>query len=454
MQLNKYLEYVMANAKVWDRLFKNYLKPHYDKRRATSGPDRNGMLIIDFIIKKYADGCASYPPPSTSVWLNYLRKLTLTSPHLQKILTLYLCYDAKLHLGHQDNHESSRATPVDDTSRPSSRSPEPKVHGTKMQQSLENLENIPFAFDFDASIMHLSSGLWALDNGEVGAAVRSLSNPSIGNLANYFDCPQELKKMIVESLIVMNQNPRMALYVSESLRYENWDESYEPLFASLLLTSGQISEALKYQRTFADQPNYEEILKSFFEISCESGTIKLLNRLNLNPEEEDMINQYRDFLSSQSETSRPTTPCNVQIVSKHVTFAESPVTVTVAAATPPTPVPIVVAPVTPVAAPKSKIKQSSSISTPSASKSTLMRPKPATTPSPTKTASPPAKAATVTITEPTPTPKATRSKPSTSSSSARGRPRSRNLDVFKKQPSFSDSPARNTRSAKKNKNIK
>ena len=172
-----------------------------------------------------------------------------------------------------------------------------------LEGALNKLAKLSYSFDFSNSVVKLSTGLWAMDNDQLSLMVSCLSDPAI-NLSHYFETSKNLVRIIVGTLYHCG-NSRMALYMSRIHRYENWEEDYDQIYASLLIGSGQLVEALKYERMFVDQENYHEILQRFFELCSKLDATKLLTCLNLSIEEEEVLNQHLVI-----ESSRPATPAS------------------------------------------------------------------------------------------------------------------------------------------------
>lgn len=270
-------------------LFSKILKEHYDKRRQTLAAFKEGSnLAIDHILRTCLNqDKTQYPPESASQWNLYFSKLEAgRNKVFKQLLVIYLKLDLNNYLSQKEI--SSRYRTKDKAEL----------------AALEKLANLPHAFDFPNSVTHLSTGLWAVDNENNSLIVSSLSNPSI-NLGKYFESPREIQTIITDSLIMKNK-PSMALYLSKVHRYDNWDEEYDAIYAFLLISTGRLTEALKYERLFADHEKYHEILQRFFEVCAEWDVLKSLNRLNLTVAEEEALNEHLVILS------RPVTPSSTQ----------------------------------------------------------------------------------------------------------------------------------------------
>lgn len=293
-----------------DWFFKKFLIDHYSRRRQTlveSNKEVQPVPAIDYVLKTCISDEANYPPESIVQWHEYLVKLGSGYSHVfQQLLLLYLQLDISNYLTLRERESTTgRQTRAKD-----------RAELNTLETTLAQLDSISHAFSFTSSTVKLSTGLWALDNDQVNLMVSCLSDPSV-NLANYFETPKDLIKNIVGTLYVCC-DPRMALYMSKIHRYENEDEDYNSLYAYLLLSSGQLVEALKYERIFVDQENYHEILQRFFELCSKCDVNKAFNRLNLSEHEEEVLNQH--FMIE----SRPVTPANVQ--TKHVSISASATT--------------------------------------------------------------------------------------------------------------------------------
>lgn len=253
----------MLNNSVFKLLAESQLKrlpyEHYQVRRKTQ------PLVIDYLFK--LGGLLSeddqdsdesrYPPRSTAHLLNIFNQLDFDKNKLvlKRIFILYLVHDLK--------------------------------------ESNPQISIIPTSYDFPRAIIHLATGLWAVDNDQPSRIVACLSNPSIV-LSNYFESPRDLIEIIVHALERLQQ-PRMALLMVRILQRSTNEDAenmeYDPRYASLLINSGQLAEALKYTRIFTASKNYREILQSFFEL-CSDSTKSLLNCLNLSITEEEIFNQH------------------------------------------------------------------------------------------------------------------------------------------------------------------
>lgn len=269
------------------------------------------MPAIDYIIKTCVDESAQYPPESVAQWHEYFLKLTAGHSHVfQQLFIIYLQLDVANYLAVREREsKTGRHTRTKDRS-----------DLLILDETLNNLKNLPQTNDFAQPLIKLSTGLWAMDNDQLGLMINCLSNPQI-QLANYFESPKELVRIIVGTLRQCG-NPRMALYMSRVHRHENWDEDYDQVYSYLLLSSGQLIEALKYERTFAESENYYDILQRFFELCSKLDVIKSLNRLNLSVEEEEVLNHHMPSHDS-AESSRAVTPSVSQHQIKRVTISES-----------------------------------------------------------------------------------------------------------------------------------
>lgn len=277
-----------------DPFFKKVSREHYDKRRETLREVNDGAsTAIDSILKTCLHREALYPPESASLWVDYYSKLGSEKVYKQ-ILLVYLKLDIGNYLNLKRGLNKGRS--------------KDKTELASLEEVSAVLSVIPHSFDFPSSVIQLTTGLWAVDNEQTNLMVSTLSNPSI-NLADYFKIPKDLSDIIVESLFISRQ-PRLALMMSKIHRYENWDENYNEIYAFLLIKSGQLGEALKYERMFSERSNYNEILLHFFGQCSEQNLSQTINCLNLTVKEEEALNQH--FISE----SRPITPSGTQI--KHI----------------------------------------------------------------------------------------------------------------------------------------
>lgn len=356
--------------------FDKYLKDHYDRRRetlieSTKHHEIEQELIpaIDYVLKICVGPQARYPPDNFNLWHEYYHKLSSGySCVFQQMLLIYLKLDLANYLAIRERESTTgRQTRTKD-----------KAELSFLQTTFDRLIAIPRSLDFKASIVKFSTGLWALDNEQMNLTLSCLSDPSI-DFTNYFESPKQLVQLIVGTLHC-SDNSRMALYMSRVHRCEGWDEEYDQLHAYLLIRSGQLVEALKYERMFIDQDNYQEILQHFFELCSRLEVTKALNCLNLSIEEEEVWNHH---LSEQSRSVTPSVSGGA-----HQT-RQVPIS-------------------TPV--------QNHSFRTPNTSGQQQQN--------------------------------------SIHGSTPKHTPRNRNVQALRKVPSFNDSPARNTRSARKKKSDK
>lgn len=231
---------------VFDAHLKKIPREHYEARR------KKHPLAIDQILKPVG---AQYPPHSTGQLEDLLSKLeTRERLSTKRLLVLYL--------------------------------------GQDLKDIVPELLLIPNNYDFPRPIIHLGLGLWAVDNDNSSQIVSCLSNPSVV-LANYFDQPKELANIIVHALETMKQ-PRLALMMMRVLQPNLEDAEnleYDHRYATLLVNSGQLAEALRYTRLFSENKRYREILQGFFDL-CSDTTKSLLNCLNLSEIEEEIFNQH------------------------------------------------------------------------------------------------------------------------------------------------------------------
>lgn len=294
--LNKIASKIVTENLNW--FIAKVLKEFYDKRRQIlndSSKDVQPIPAIDYVLRTCINQEAIYPPESVEQWHEYFHKLEYGYSNVfQQMLLIYLKLDISNYLTIRERESTmGRQTRAKD-----------KAELATLEAILVKLIAIPNAFDFPNSVIKLSTGFWALDNEQASLMISCLSDPSV-DLSNYFESPKEVIRLIVGSLFI-GCNPRMALFMSRIHRYENCDQDYDPLYAFLLISSGQIIEALKYERMFMNNENYHDILQRFFELCSKWDVIKLLNCLNLSIEEEEVLNQYI------VESSRPVTPSNTQ----------------------------------------------------------------------------------------------------------------------------------------------
>lgn len=329
--LDKVVRGTITNSLDW--FFETVLKDHYDKRRQLlTEPNKIIIPVIDYVLQTYASfSDAVYPPNSASEWIETYKGLNSKKDGdcFQKLLLIYLKLDISSYISPRKEGSTVRAS-------------KDKTHLTlakvqSLDEVLTKLQSLPHAFDFPNSVIHLSTGLWAIDNEETSLAVSSLSNPSV-KLTNYFENAKEVGDIIINSLIISHQ-PRIALFMSKIHRHENWDENFDPVYAFLMINADQLSEALRYERIFSERDNYPETLQRFFKLCSDWNVTKSLNLLNLSNEEEDMLNQH----IASVESSRPVTPAsgkqnhsssvsskqkprnkNIQMVQRTPSFNDSP----------------------------------------------------------------------------------------------------------------------------------
>lgn len=296
-----------------DWFFKRVLNEHYEKRRQVlGGADQSFELIpaIDYILKTCVDDSCQYPPESVAHWHEYFLKLGSGYSHVfQQLLIMYLRMDIT-------NYLETRAR--ESTAGRQTRGKD-KAELTILNDTLGKLTDLSRSNDFTMPLIKLSQGLWAMDNDQLILMLDFLSHPLV-QLSNYFDSPKDLVRIIVGTIQLCGHS-RLALYMSRVHRNENWNEDYDQMYAYLLLDSGQIIEALKYERTFMDSENYHDILQRFFELCARLDVIKSLNCLNLSIEEEEVLNQHHII-----ESSRPVTPSPTMHQTRRVTISEPAVT--------------------------------------------------------------------------------------------------------------------------------
>lgn len=285
----------------WDWFIGNVLIENYDKRRQMRSLNESSKLFIDVLLNQ-----CHYPPESSAKWIECYKKCGKD----KRILILYLARDL-------DNYLESSTRPASVT-RSSKQDKTTNQHLAELKNSQITLSNIPKAFDFPNSVVHLATGLWALDNDLTNKATASLSNPSI-SLYDHFSSPLPVRNLIMDGFIAHDES-RTALYMQRIHRYDDWDENYDAIHLKLLVKSGQLVEALKYQRAFSDREDYREILQNFMELCLELNLIRPLNYLNLTAEEEEVLNYYREV---ESVSSRPVTPCSKQQTTPYRTTVTS-----------------------------------------------------------------------------------------------------------------------------------
>lgn len=301
---------IVGNELDW--FFKRFLADHYERRRHFLQEDRQDLDLIpaiDHILKTCIDTSSTYPPESVSYWHECFLKLGSGHSHVfQQLFVIYLKSDVSSYLTMRE-----RESTIGKSTRAKDRS-----ELAVLEATLKRLNELPKMFDFTNSVSKLSTGLWALDNDQVGLVVNCLSDPAI-NLPDYFESTRELVQLIVGTLNKCG-NARMALFMRRIHQYDHCDQDdYDQLYAFLLLASGQLVEALKYERLFAAHENYTEILQQFFELCSKLEITKALNYLNLSIEEEEILNQHMII-----ESSRPATPAScMNQTTRRVTISEA-----------------------------------------------------------------------------------------------------------------------------------
>lgn len=297
-----------------DWFMKRILSEHYERRRQVlrDGHQENELIpAIDHIIKACVGEKFQYPPESIAQWHEYFFKLGSGYSHVfQQLFIIYLQLDIASYLSMREREsKTGRNTRTKDRS-----------DLMILEATLNELKKLLQINDFPRPLVKLSIGLWSMDNDHLNAMIKNLSDPSV-QLANFFESPKEVTRIILDTLRQCG-NPHMALFMNRVHRYENWDENYDPVYSDLLLSSGQLLEALKYERNFLDRENYHEILQGFFELCSKLGVIKSLERLNLSEEEEEILNQHLPHPDSLN-SSRAVTPSTSQHMLKRVTISET-----------------------------------------------------------------------------------------------------------------------------------
>lgn len=296
--LNKFIDKHITENLQW--FFDKHLKDHYSRRREhleAAGKKHelqyHLMPVIDYILKTCISPDSHYPPDSIEHWKELYTKLGVGYSNVfQHLLMIYLKLDLSSYLSVRERESTTgRQTRTKD-----------KSELTFLQTTLDELMNVSLNFDFKVSTVKLSTGLWAIDNEQFNLMLTCLSNPSV-NLINYFESSRDVVQQIVGTLHVSDKN-RIALYMCRIHRPENWDEDYDNLYAYLLIHSGRLVEALKYERLFNDHENYIEILQQFIELCSKLNVTKALNRLYLDAQEEAVWNRHLD------QDSRPVTPAD------------------------------------------------------------------------------------------------------------------------------------------------
>lgn len=200
--LNRYLEKLLTNA--LDGFFER-MSEFYDERRQIlkeSFPEGGG-LIIDSILGK------QFGPSSASDWLAlYSKPLTKKSERKAKekdenhdAQTRTIRQTLLVYLGH-DLVNSQTKIPAN---------------------IIDRIRSIPTQFVFSHSVIHMATGLWAIDNADPALALRSLSSTSL-DLGQYFHGPADLVKIILSTLTI-DHNPKVALQICNIRLHENWDEN-------------------------------------------------------------------------------------------------------------------------------------------------------------------------------------------------------------------------------------
>lgn len=295
--INKFITKIVTDKLDW--FFVKDLRNQYDKRRETLLEAKTTSIpVIDYILQNYVDPNASYPPPSTSVWLSYVLTSNDSDKNqvIKQILLNYLKLDIRNYLTQKETSTRTRTKDKNELST--------------LEITFKGLTELAEKFDFKTTIIHLSTGLWATDNEQTVLMMSSLCNPSI-NLEDYFNSPREMVRLIIDSLVVSHQ-PRLALFMSRVHRYDPSNSDFDNVYCFLLIITGKLSEALKYTRMFSEKENYHDVLERFFDWGSEYDLIKSIKCLNLSEEEEEILNEILTIRSS-----RPVTPSGSQI--KHQT---------------------------------------------------------------------------------------------------------------------------------------
>lgn len=271
-----------------DFFFAPILCDLYDhKRKTLEDLKPNSKLVIDYILQSQAASpLINYPPKSSALWCQIFNKL-YTRNHYRvygQVLLVYLRQDIKNYLKQKKVPGKCRT----DT--------ELALLGTKLNE----LDLIIESFDFKNSVVHLAKGLWAVDNQDKAMIMSSLCYPNL-DLSHFFESPREILSILIENLIIQ-QEYRVALCLTKIHHFEGFHKDYDAMYAFILISSGQLAEALNYERLFVDNENYPQILQKFFELTSEFDLTQAFNCLNLNVEEETALNQY---LACES---RPVTP--------------------------------------------------------------------------------------------------------------------------------------------------
>lgn len=256
----------------WDWFLGNFLKDYYEKRRKCRIEE---TLAIDLLLD------IKYPPLSSIEWNNCFDN----KQRLGCILLVYLTLDLRNYLDQAD-----RDTPITRSAR-AKRSTIEERSLTLLRTAFPKLANIEKAFDFPISIINLSKGLWALDNDQLENAILSLSHPTV-NLQEDIPKTNDIRNLIVNNLIALKEN-RLALYMKRI--YPCDDENFDAQHLLLLLKSGQLIEALKYQRSFSGKEDYQEILEKFVELCRNADLTKSLGNLKLNANEENQLNKLPEI---------------------------------------------------------------------------------------------------------------------------------------------------------------
>lgn len=157
---------------------------------------------------------------------------------------------------------------------------------------IESLDAIRQLKCHSNSVRSVAHAFWHLDRDELAQALRWLLNPAI----NYDRYPQQIKETIIERYKLGGQ-AHLALYIDLLQRGDSLEEQFSDEHLNLLVRTNNLTLALKYERKFERHTaEYNDILRRFLSHCVRYDKLDSINRCNLTELEEEMLNQYKEEL--------------------------------------------------------------------------------------------------------------------------------------------------------------
>lgn len=298
-----------------DWFFKDVLLERYAKRRQSiKAVNEENTLVIDYIIQYhlgYSDendlhGQTSdveelfYPPNSSEDWMKFYKKVGKPTQsgyrhQFQQILLIYLRSDLQLYVNQKG--KPTRAARTRD-----------KAKVMTLEDTLTTISSIIGSLDTPICVAKFATGIWGVDNEDTQCIQNNLTYPRL-RFCEFVESSHNLTRLIVD-LLTMSGNLKIAFFIRKNQRSDEFEKSYDDTYASLLISTNQLVDALVYERLFQNDKDYKQTLQSFFDLGAKYNVLESFNRMKLTQEEGYELDQLVQF------RSRPVTPSSTQATSQ------------------------------------------------------------------------------------------------------------------------------------------